>query len=77
MKLEALWNALFEISDCQTWCLIFLDFLFLVVFTAFLPKIYEEYKFLIYAFEINFKIYSFAKFYDLKPATTKMAVGWI
>ena len=38
MKIEALWNGLFEITSRQTWCLIFLGFLLLVVFTAFLPK---------------------------------------
>ena len=38
MKIEALSNGLFEIRGRQTWCLIFLGFLFLVVFTAFLPK---------------------------------------
>ena len=39
MKIEALWNGLFEITGHQTWCLIFLVFfLLLVVFTSFLPK---------------------------------------
>ena len=38
IKIKALWNGLFEITSRQTRCLIFLDFLLLVVFTAFLPK---------------------------------------
>ena len=32
MKIEALWNGLFKIMGCETWCLIFLGFLLLVVF---------------------------------------------
>ena len=51
MKIEALSNGLFEIRGRQTWCLIFLGFLFLVVFTAFLPKPYEKTAF----FNINFQ----------------------
>ena len=38
MKIKTLWNGLFEITGRQTRCLIFLDFLLLVVFTAFLLK---------------------------------------
>ena len=38
MKIEALSNGFFEIMGHQTWCLIFLGFLHLVVFTVFLPK---------------------------------------
>ena len=46
-----------------------------VVFTAFLPKtLWKNCHFLIQIFEIHFKIYYFGKFYDLKPATTYMAV---
>ena len=38
MKIEALWNGVFEITGRQTWCLIFLAFLLLVVFTGSFPK---------------------------------------
>ena len=63
MKIEALWTVFFEIMGRQTWCLIFLGFLLLVVFTAFLPRtLSTNCHFLIWIFKIHFKIYYFAKF---------------
>ena len=73
MKIEFIWNSLFEITGRQTLCFIFLGFLLLVFFTAFLPKtLWKNCHFLKHIVKIQFRIYYFDKFYDLKPATSKI-----
>ena len=66
MKINGVSNNRLQITGRQTWCLISLGFLILVVFTAFLPKtLWKNHHFFKWIFEIQFKIYYFAKFYVL------------